>query len=96
MAFGVSPYAGDLTAEGPQRTRKSSAESLVAFTPKWLSWAKIAAPCSWTASVILRSASIASGRYAHGEARKARRRRRVDEAVARDQQADAALARAAW
>ena len=41
IAFGVSPYAGDLTADGPQRTRRSSAESLEAFSPKWLSCAKI-------------------------------------------------------
>ena len=63
IAFGVSPYAGDLTADGPQRTRRSSAESLVALRPKWLSCAKITAPCSCTAAVRRRSASSASGRY---------------------------------
>jgi 3-mercaptopropionate dioxygenase len=50
IAFGVSPYAGDLTADGPQSTRRSSAESLVAFRPKWFSWAKIAA-CQTSAEV---------------------------------------------
>ena len=64
IAFGVSPYAGDLTADGPQRTRRSSAESLEALRPKWLSWAKITAPCSCTAEVSRRSASNALDRYA--------------------------------
>src|SRR3954454_7346724 len=63
IAFGVSPYAGDLTADGPQSTRRSSAESLVALRPKWFSCAKITAPCSCTAAVNRRSASSDSGRY---------------------------------
>ena len=90
IAFGVSPYAGDLTADGPQRTRRSSAESLVAFSPKWLSCAKITAPCSCTAAVRRRSDSSASGQVLPGDAREAGRRGRVHDAVAGDQQPGAA------
>ena len=63
IAFGVSPYAGDLTADGPHRTRRSSAESLEALRPKWLSCANMIAPCSCTPLVILRSISSAPFRY---------------------------------
>ena len=59
IAFGVSLYAGDFTAEGAQSTRMSSAESLVACVPKWLSCVKMRPPCSCTPLVIFLSISMA-------------------------------------
>ena len=91
IAFGVSPYAGDLTADGPQRTRRSSAESLVALSPKWLSCAKMTRAVLVHAVGHLAVDLERALQVLVGEPRHARRRGRVDEPVAGDEEAGAAL-----
>ncbi len=60
---------GDNMREGAYTARGPSGPSGIACAPWWFNWTKILAPASWTASVMRRSASTASGRNASSKPR---------------------------
>ena len=58
MGRGTLPWVGAGTSEALMSSCSSSMPSVGLFTPKWFVWAKIFVSNRWTASVILRSASV--------------------------------------